>query len=51
MAKAVLQILATSVLAVTEATRQRVLGCRELDTLARWLDRALSVAAADQLFE
>jgi hypothetical protein len=51
MAKAVLQILAARALAVTEATRQRVLGCRELDTLVRWLDRALTVTAADQLFE
>jgi len=51
MANAVLQILATRGIAVTETARQRVLGCSELATLGGWLDRALTVAIIDQLFE
>jgi hypothetical protein len=50
-AEAVLQILATRGLAVTESARERILGCSELETLVRWLDRALTVTASDQLFE
>jgi hypothetical protein len=51
MTNAVLQILATRGIAVTETARQRVLGCSEIDTLGRWLDRALTVTTIDQLFE
>jgi hypothetical protein len=36
---------------VTDAQRERVLACSDLDTLARWHRRAVTVASADALFE
>lgn len=51
MAKAVLKILAKRGIATAESERQRILDCTELDTLDRWLDRALSVTTAKALFE
>jgi hypothetical protein len=50
MAKAVLRILARRAISVPDPERQRILECGELETLGRWLDRALIVAAIDELF-
>ncbi|MER8002762.1 hypothetical protein [Streptomyces sp. NPDC095613] len=36
---------------VPESARERVMGCADLDILARWLDRAFSVSEAEELFE
>ncbi|WP_267958555.1 hypothetical protein [Streptomyces sp. NRRL F-5135] len=34
-----------------ESVHERVMGCADLDILARWLDRAFSVSEAEELFE
>ena len=36
---------------VTDAQRQRIIGCSDLDTLTRWLRQAVTIASADKLFE
>ncbi len=36
---------------VPESVHERVMGCADLDILARWLDRAFSVSEAEELFE
>jgi flagellar biosynthesis/type III secretory pathway protein FliH len=51
MAEAVLRILARRAIAVSDVERRRILECGELETLGRWLDRALTIASIDQLFE
>jgi hypothetical protein len=51
MAEAVLRILARRGISVSDPERGRILECRELEVLGRWLDRALSVTAIDELFE
>jgi hypothetical protein len=47
----VLDVLDARGLEVTEAQRQRVLGCSDLETLARWLRRAVTVASTDAVFD
>jgi hypothetical protein len=47
----VLAVLEARGLTVSDAQRERILGTKELDTLARWLGRAATVASADALFE
>ena len=49
-AEAILKILAKRGVSITEAQRQRVLDCSDLATLDRWLDRALTSIAIDELF-
>ena len=46
-ARALLRVLAARGLTVTEAQRERVLACRDLDTLDRWLERAVTAMSAD----
>jgi hypothetical protein len=50
-AAAVLDVLETRDLPITDAQRERILGTKELETLTRWLRRAVTVASADALFE
>jgi hypothetical protein len=50
MAEAVLRILARRGISATDLERRRILECGELESLGRWLDRALTVAAIDELF-
>jgi hypothetical protein len=47
----VLDVLEARGLAVTSAQRERIVGTQDLETLARWLRRAATVASADALFE
>ena len=44
-------ILEARELTVTDAERERILGCTDLETLARCVRRAATIAAADALFE
>jgi hypothetical protein len=43
-------VLTTRALAVSEAQRQRIQACTELDVLDRWLARAVTAAATEDLF-
>ena len=47
----VLEVLDARELVATEAERERILGCEELETLTRWHRRAVTVASVDALFE
>jgi hypothetical protein len=47
----VLEVLDARGLAVTDAERERILGCKELETLTLWHRRAVTVASVDALFE
>ena len=49
MAKAILAVLGARGLAVDEAFRARILGCSDVAVLARWLDRAVSAASAEEV--
>ena len=49
-AKAILRVLATRRLAVTEEQRNRVLACTDLAVLETWLDRAIVATNADEVF-
>ncbi|WTW97084.1 hypothetical protein OG216_28645 [Streptomycetaceae bacterium NBC_01309] len=46
----VVRVLERRGVAVSEADRQRVIECEDLDTLSAWFDRAFDVATADELF-
>jgi hypothetical protein len=50
-AEDILRILAKRRIAMIESQRQRILDERDLALLDRWFDRALTVAAIDELFE
>jgi hypothetical protein len=50
-AQAVLRVLEARRIAVQSATRQRITACTDLDALGRWLDRAVTVAEAEEIFE
>jgi hypothetical protein len=47
----VIDVLEARGLAVTDAQRERILGCKDLDTLTRWHRRAVTVSSTDALFE
>jgi len=47
----VLEVLDARGLVVSDADRERILGCTDLELLARWIRRAATVAATDLLFE
>ncbi|WP_394836898.1 hypothetical protein LVJ94_08315 [Pendulispora rubella] len=49
-AASVLTVLRARGVAIADEQKARVLACRDLDQLDRWLERAVSVAAAEQLF-
>lgn len=49
-AEAVLEILRLRGLSVTEEQRERILGCKDLAVLGRWLARAVTAAATDEVF-
>jgi Putative restriction endonuclease len=49
MARSVFQVLEARGLEVSEAQRQEILGCRDLDRLDRWLRRAATLASADEI--
>lgn len=49
--KSVLRVLAARNIPVPDDVRERVDACTEPGLLDRWLDRAVTVAAAEQIFE
>ena len=51
IAMTVLEVLDARGLVVSDTARERILGCSELDLLARWSRRAVTVPAADALFD
>jgi len=48
-AEAVLKVLAARGIAVSEAQRQEILGCQDLDRLDRWLRQAVLASSADEV--
>jgi hypothetical protein len=48
-ARAVLKFLAARGIAVSEAQRQEILDCRDLDRLDRWADRAATASSAAEI--
>ena len=46
-----LTVLEARELSVTAEVRARIEGCQDLEVLQHWLTRAVTAAAADQLFE
>ncbi len=49
LAEAVLRIMRHRGLVITPEQREQILACTDIATLDRWLDRAFSVASADEL--
>jgi len=49
-AKALLRVLAARGLEVTESQRDQIQQCTDFDALDRWLDRAVTVRGAEELF-
>lgn len=47
---AVLKFLTTRRIAVTEEQKTRILACTDLKVLERWIEKAVTVASADELF-
>ncbi|MFJ2739529.1 hypothetical protein ACIO3O_07665 [Streptomyces sp. NPDC087440] len=50
-ASSILQLLELRGIPVSEDVSRRVMECTDLDTLSRWLGRALTVTAAEEMFE
>jgi hypothetical protein len=50
-ARAVLLVLEARGVELAEATRDRILGCTDLDQLEHWLRRAAIIDSVDELFE
>ncbi len=50
-AVAVLRVLAARGFQITDTQRERVLGCRDLAVLDRWLDRAVTAASVDDAID
>jgi predicted transposase YdaD len=50
-AEGVLRVLEARGLSVPRAVAERILACRDLDTLDVWLTRAVIVTTADAIFE
>ena len=49
-AESVVRILTRRQIALTDAERERILGCNDTDLLDRWLDLALTAATGTDLF-
>jgi|GEM_PF-3288485 len=48
-AEALLSLLDTRGMPVTEAQRKRIMGCRDVPRIEQWLRRAVSVLSVDEL--
>ncbi|MGW5771028.1 hypothetical protein ACWEVY_18030 [Streptomyces longwoodensis] len=46
----ILRVLRVRGIAVSDAVRERVSSCGDLEVLGTWLDRAVTVGSADELF-
>ncbi|HYH99707.1 hypothetical protein [Hyalangium sp.] len=51
LSKAVLRLLTARGLRVDDASRERIQGCREVATLERWLERALSATQLSEVLD
>jgi hypothetical protein len=49
-AEDLIKILKRRGMAVTDDQQRQIVACTDLSTLDRWLDRAFSVTAVDELF-
>jgi len=49
-AEAILDVMAERGIGLTGAARDRIMGCADLDVLARWLKRAATAASAEGVF-
>lgn len=49
-AKALLRVLERRGVVLSEGQRATIEGCRDLEQLERWLDRALTVTSGEELF-
>lgn len=49
-AMSIIEVLEARGLTVSDAQRERIVGCTDLETLTLWLRRAATVASADELF-
>jgi predicted transposase YdaD len=49
-AEAIVQVLEARHIELSDADRERILGCRESDTLTAWLGRAALIASISELF-
>jgi hypothetical protein len=49
-AKVIVRVLDKRGIELTEAQRERILGCVDLELLGRWLDASLDVTSADEIF-
>jgi hypothetical protein len=50
-AEAILRVLAKRGVAVPDEVRERISACVDLAMLEQWLDRAVTAASVDELFE
>ena len=46
----VLEVLDARGLPITDEQRRRIQECKDIDTLARWLRRAVTVASTEEIF-
>lgn len=49
-ASSILRILDKRGIELTDAQRERILGCIDLETLGRWLDASIDASTADEIF-
>ena len=49
-AKALLHILAARKLTPSEVERERIVGCTDLPTLERWIERAVTAGTVEAIF-
>ncbi|MFI6705700.1 hypothetical protein ACIBF7_04650 [Nonomuraea sp. NPDC050478] len=50
-AKAILMVLETRGLEVSDETRERILGCTDQETLESWIHKAVTVRSVEELFD
>jgi hypothetical protein len=50
-AEDILRILGRRGLDVSDADRERIASCNDLDTLGRWFDRAITAPSTEEIFE
>ncbi|TYB46878.1 hypothetical protein [Actinomadura chibensis] len=50
-AEAVLKVLATRQVPVSDEVRERILECRDREQLDEWLSRAVTAETVDELFD
>ena len=51
LAKSVLSVLAARGFEVDKSTRERILSCKDVDTLEEWVPRAVKIENPEDLFD